>query len=507
MTGTNARPVLPGTNLSRRSVLRAGLAGAGALGLGGFVSACSGSSSESGNTITHWDWFVSQEPWVENEIALFQKANSGLTVKRTVTQTDAYPDLVSLSYRSDDLPDVLMIPDTPKFNDQVNDGWYKPLNDLASEEWIRSFPAYSFVEGVNVFDGKVYSAPNFTGRGPALQVYINNKVFKDAGLTDSDGSVRLPKTWDDVSRSASIIAQKSNGSVHGLGAGNTGGISLFHWMAPFLFPAGTPGALSDYGLDRRTGEYTFSTDRNYTDFLVLLKEWMDKEYFHPDTLSWDDEVARANFANGAFGMIVGGSWNILPWRDDHKFTDYSVVSLIGPEATPKGYYQMEPGGYQIAVSSSTDKAAEAFRWFRWWNGPEASARSVQKYLIGLSVHPDANDPSGIDLKPFADYVALADTAKLVPSPAVRNPDAAAVSLPPKVTPSISDVITGLVTGEVKDLSGALQKLDADSNAGLDQAIKDAVDGGAKVTRDDYVFADWDLTTDYTYESIPEYPTL
>lgn len=503
---------------SRRSLLKAGLAGAGVLGFGALLGACSPAASTPSattggatggaqltGTVKHWDWFVSQEPWVEAEIDLFGKAHPGLTVERTVTQTDAYPDLVALSARSNDLPDVLMIPNTPEFNEQVSNGWFRELNGLATDEWIRSFPAYSFVEGFNVFDGKLYSAP-WSGRGPSLLIFINNQVFRDAGLVNADGSIQVPKTWDDVSNAASVIQQKSGGSVYGLGCGNAAGITLFHWMSPFLFPAGSPGALDYYGQDLRTGLFSFSTDPNYLEWLTMMKEWMDKEYFHPDTLTWDDEMARANFATGAFGMIVGGWWNILPWQSDYNFTDYSVVSLIGPEETPKGYWQASIGGQQLALSKDVSNPEAAFEWFKWWYSVDAGKRAVQNYLLGLSIHPDANDASGVDVKPFGEYVATAPTALVAPTPAVRNPECAKVARP-AITPSISDIITGVMTGQIPDIKGALTALDDASNQAWEKAIADAVASGAKVTFDDFVFADWDLTTDYIYDGIPEYPAL
>lgn len=505
---------------SRRSLLKAGLAGAGLLGFSGLVSACSpaggtpsasptgappaGGSGVTG-TVKHWDWYVSQEPWVKSEIELFQAAHSGVTVERTVTQTDAYPDLVSLSARSNDLPDVLMIPNTPDFSEQVKNGWFSDLNAYATDDWIKSFPPYSFVEGFNIYDGKLYTAP-FAGRGPALLIFVNNQVFRDAGLVNADGSVQVPKTWDDVSNAASVINQKSNGSVYGLGCGNAAGITLFHWLSPFLFPAGSPGALDYYGQDLRTGRYSFSTDRNYLDWLTLQKEWMDKGFFHPDTLTWDDEMARANFAAGAFGIIVGGWWNILPWQNDHNFTDYSVVSLIGPEETPKGYWQATVGGKQMALSKDLKNPEAAWAWFDWWYSEDAGKRAVQDYLLGLSVHPAANDASGVSLAPFGEYVATASTAKVAPTPAVRNPECAKVARP-AVTPSISDVITGIMTGQITDIKGALVALDDASNQAWDKAVEDAVAAGAKVTQEDWVFTDWDLTKDYVYQGIPEYPTL
>lgn len=495
-----------GMTFSRRSLLMGGAA----LATTGALAAC-GSNSGSGNTgtsgggggggeIAHWDWFVSQESWVENEIKLFQDANPDWTVDRTLTQTDQYPDVVSLSQRSGGLPDVLMVPNQPALNEQVTNGWLTPLNDLADDAWVKQFPAYSFVEGVNMFDGKIYSAP-FDGAAPILQLFLNNQVFRDAGLADADGKARFPTTWDEVTEFAATITEKGGGKVFGLGAGNTEGIVLYQWNYVFLQAAGSPN-----GIDFRTGGYTYGSDPNYTRFYTLMKQWFDDGLFHPDTLSTGDEVARAKFAAGEIGMIVGGSWNIGGWRDDHQFEDYSVTTLIGPEPEPRGYFSSSPGGKHIAISADVKDAEAAFRWFSWWNGPEAGARWVQDYTLGLSIFPEANDPAGITFEPFKDFVALAPLTRRAPVPAIRNPDVAMVQNP-GVTPSFSDVVTGIMTGQITDIQGAFDDLEKRSNEGLDAAIADAVAAGANVTREDYLFEDWDPTQDYAYEGLPEYPTL
>ncbi|MDX6362245.1 MAG: hypothetical protein QOC85_1248, partial [Streptomyces sp.] len=75
------------SNLSRRGLLRTAALGAGTVALGGGLSACgSGSPSASADALTYWDWYVTQAPWVDKEIELFEKAHSGVSVKKTTQQ-------------------------------------------------------------------------------------------------------------------------------------------------------------------------------------------------------------------------------------------------------------------------------------------------------------------------------------------------------------------------------------------------------------------------------------
>ncbi|MBA2278277.1 MAG: sugar ABC transporter substrate-binding protein, partial [Chloroflexia bacterium] len=56
---------------------------------------------------------------------------------------------------------------------------------------------------------------------------------------------------------------------------------------------------------------------------------------------------------------------------------------------------------------------------------------------------------------------------------------------------------GLVTGQLADPAAAMQDLQDRADAELERAIQAAADNGAQVSRDDWVFANWDPTRDYT----------
>jgi multiple sugar transport system substrate-binding protein len=66
-----------------------------------------------------------------------------------------------------------------------------------------------------------------------------------------------------------------------------------------------------------------------------------------------------------------------------------------------------------------------------------------------------------------------------------------------VTPNLNDTLVGLFTGDLTNAKQAMTDLQDRMNAALDDAIKTAKQRGANVSRDDFVFADWDPTQDYT----------
>jgi ABC-type sugar transport system, periplasmic component len=481
------------SSMHRRNFLQLAAATVSATAFGGAFAACGGASpSSSGGTVTlsYWDYYVSQAPWVDNEIKLFQQAHPKIQIKKTTQVSANYANLFALAASSKRLPDVALIPSSPSMAQQVSSGWWQPVDKWATSTWQGQFPAGTFHQGNNMFGGKIYSAPNTTA-GAALQLYINNSVFKQAGLTNADGSIQVPLSWDDVTHAAEAIVKKSGGSIYGLGFGNSTTALLPAWMQVFTQGGGSPCTPSfpDY----RTGQWTFGTDRNYQDFLQLLLEWKQKGYIYPNSISALDEAARALFAQGKLGMTVGGVWNQAEWTMSN-FTDYTLVGLVPPSQSLQRYYYAVHGGVRFGIPAQTKYPDEAWAWFDWLYSPAAGKRWVEMGE-GLSVFSQNNDPTLVKLKPFAQFVA---TTKLVlpgPDPTVRNPQVSQVKVA-TVAQDLNATMAGIYTGHIQDIQSALSETAGLYQKALSDGIAQAVQQGAKVSINDYIFPDWDPTQPY-----------
>ncbi len=493
--------ILP-SRLSRRNFLKTAGAVAGATTLGSALAACGGGSG-GGSTVTiqHWDYYVSQSPWLENEIKLFEAANPKIKVNRTIQSSTTYDNLFNLAVKANKQPDTFMVTGTATpYNVQMQEGWWLPVDKWINDAWKNRFPPQTFYQGSNMFNGHTYTAP-LAGSGVFQQLYLHTGVFKDAGLTNSDGTPKIPQTWDEVTSFADIITKKGNGQYYGLGFGAGGGGQVTNWVDLFIRAAGVPGGAFGStggtwydGFDYRVGKYTFASDRNWADFISLLLEWKNRGYFYPDSMSITDETARAYFERGKFGMIVGGVWNQPEWTT-HGFTDYILTTLIGPTTTRKGFYYHTPGGQEFAISAKTKYPEEAWQWFSWLYSDGAQQRWVQQYNEDLAAVTKFNDPSKIKFKPFAEYVADAPLNLTYPNPLLRNPDTSKVVFN-VITPNLNDVITGLWTGQLHDMQAALSDLESRANAAIQKAVSQAQANGAKVSMNDYIYPDWDITKNY-----------
>ncbi|GCE15135.1 ABC transporter substrate-binding protein [Tengunoibacter tsumagoiensis] len=489
---------------SRRSILQAAVTAAGALTLSELLSACSERPTTSPSTVNlvYWDWLIAQAPWVNNEIRLFEKSHPHIKIRKVTQGTGLYDTLFALAIKGNQVPDIFMIPETPMMNKQIAKGWLLPVDRWADHAWKARFPTGALQEGSNIFNGKLYTAP-LSGMAPGLLLYINNAVFKQAGLVNRDGSVLVPQTWDDVTHAAESIQKKSNGTVYGFGFGNVGFSVLSWWMDVFIRGAGSVGGAGNtFGLfgnlDYRVGKYTYATDRNYADCIDLFLDWKRRNYFYPDSLSVSDEVARVFFEQGKFGMIVGGVWNQAEWTS-HHFTDYSLTTLVSPTTIPAGYFYHTNGGSFFGISAKTQHPEEAWAWFDWLYSPETGKRWVQ---MGedLSVYPQNNDPALVTLAPFRQYIGMTNYTLAGPDPSIRNPETAHVLLTP-MKPDIGDVLTGIYTGQIADSSEALSALANRSQNILSDSITLAQQQGYNVSINDFIFPDWDILQPYITRSV------
>ena len=461
------------------------------------LSACSSGTATSASaqgakvTLEYWDWWVTQSPTIDKEIKLFEQQYPNITIKKTTQVTDRYSELLQLAMKSGNAPDVFLIPDQPTLLDQIKLGWFLPLNKWATKEWQSQFPANAFAEGSNVIDGKIYTVP-YEGNVPWLQFYINTKVFKDAGLVDANGQVKVPKTWAEVRDDARIITQKSGGKVYGYGFGDKQKMFLPRQM---MMVQNSGAADASTGFDARQGKYVWASNPAFLDWINFFMGMKQDGSIIPNALSIDDEMARVQFAQGKFGMLVGGVWNQTGWQQTNPdFKDYIVAQLPYEGPTQTSYFYSGPGGKGFAISAQTKHPEEAWLWFNWLNSKEASQRWVNDGQ-GLRIFPDVNKPTAGMSDQFKQYMSLASDVRVGPSPSLDHPEMNEVK-EQQTLPSINDILGGIYSGQITDWKGALKDLENRQNAELQRAIKEAQARGNKEDPSWWQVTGWDLTKDY-----------
>lgn len=120
MSDTFSRPI------DRRRFLQTAAATVGTASLGNLLAACGGGPTSSKTVILqYWDGFVSQAPWIDQEIQLFQQAHPGIKIKKRTQAGNTFDNIYALAVRSGKAPDVSTIPGPDPFPVQVQKHWYR----------------------------------------------------------------------------------------------------------------------------------------------------------------------------------------------------------------------------------------------------------------------------------------------------------------------------------------------------------------------------------------------
>ncbi len=232
------------------------------------------------------------------------------------------------------------------------------------------------------------------------------------------------------------------------------------------------------------------------DLLLALKA--DGSVF-PGALSLNASDARARVAQGAAGMILSGLYSIPFLKLQNPNFNYDVTSQPLPNGgafTPVSY---GPPGGQFWVYAKTKYPQVVGDILAYTTSKEGQATQLRLYESPLPVRfPDVNAGGDFDPRMRRLFPLIASQNRLGPSPVVRNPEVSVVLQERRTpTPNFGTTVQGIFSGQIRDPRAAMRDLASRFEQELERAIKAARDKGANVSRDDFKFANWDPTRDYT----------
>ena len=442
-------------------------------------------------TIAFWEWFGGamgdffveeaqrfheQYPWIVVEVSHFPDQS-------------AYRETLGLAFESGNAPDNFI--KRHPFRQMVENGWIPPLDPWITPEWLAKFPEGSFVETTNMWEGRIYAFPTYAFKYDSM-LYINEDMFREAGLVDADGDVLTPQTWSDLRAIAAEITEAGHGEFYGIGIGIKDGRHMAWWFDL----AGLAGAGGPREIDYRTGRYTYGTDPAYAQIVELLLGMKEDGSVYPYEGTLDDSNLFSFFGQGKFAMFLSGSWsaNNLK-RDFPDFQNYRIIPLPVPDEGRKGGLMTTPGAGSYYMSAQSSHPDEAWLWLDWISSRGFHERMVTRGL-DFSVYADLNTPENIaDPHKAQAFEAATEYVLYGPFPPARNPQTALV-LPEPVVPDVGDVLIGIYTGQIEDWRQALIDLDTRKQTALEEAIQKARDDGTEVSLEDYVFQDWNPMENY-----------
>ena len=432
-----------------------------------------------------------RSPFYKEFFAAYKNARPNVTVMFDELPAEQLNQAVSLSIQNNNAPDIFALPTVVTGGQAVQQGWVAPLDDVIPNfaALKATFPSGVLAEGITVFGGKVYTLPLSSNQRYETLVIYNPDLMQRAGYDPAT----TPFTWDTFRAACQKITQQGAGKYYGLILGGKApDDNTDAFVINLAQMAGAAGGLIDW----RTGLYNYASDQFLAATELLLAISKDGSIL-PGSLSLVQRDATTRLAQGGAAMTLDGPWAPTRWAE--KF-NYGVASQPVPNSGTPLPITYAPGGANLHwLSAKSRNAAIVGDIFGYWSS--APGQTAFQGIVGSALQavlPEARRVAGSD--PLLQTMSsLFDRQmRLAPDPRVRNPDAGQVFVEQRaVRPDLGETLGGLLAGQLRDPKAALKDLQDRSEAELDRALKAAQAKGAKVSRDDWKFANWDPTKDYT----------
>jgi multiple sugar transport system substrate-binding protein len=439
-------------------------------------------------------------PFYEAFFPAYQAARPNITVQYEELPEDQIQQVLPISVQNGNAHDLFMLGGALSTAEAVSAGWVAPLDDVIPDfaTWKSRFPPGVFLEGVTVFGGQTYTFPLSSNQRYGTLLFINQQHLQQAGIDVAT----QPLSWEQFRAAARTLTEQGQGQYYGLTIGAEGGVKFAEIVTNLAVAAGAAGSSATNNIvagpiDWRTGEYIFTSDQMLAAIDLLLALHADGSVL-PGGLSLTQRQAVARMPAGQAAMSLDGPWVIARWATEAPDFQFGLGSQpVQNSFVPLGY---EPGGanphFIYAQSQAKEVAGDIFAY---WGSPEGQA-AFQSIVGGTlrAILPEASQGVEMDAASQRAVALFDEQMRLHPDPRARNPEVAQVFLEvQRLQPTFAEVMQGLVTGQLDDPAAAMQDLKDRADAELERAIKAAQDNGAQVSRDDWVFPNWDPTRDYT----------
>ncbi len=439
-------------------------------------------------------------PFYETFFAAYQEAHPNISIQYDELPNDQIAQIMNIALQDGRIAD-LFFPAGAAANvgQAVEEGWLRPIDDIVPdfETWKSRFPAGVFVDGITVFDGKAYTFPLGSNKRHATLLFYNSTYLEEAGIDPTAEDF----TWKQFREAAKTLTTQGNGQYFGLALGAEPTV-LAAIVDNFAASAGAAGGATVGGhMDWLTGEYTYTRDEYLAAIDLLLGLQADGSLV-PGALSMTARDSEPHVTQGTAAMTLDGPWVIARWQERAPDFAYGLAGQPMPDNgafVPIGH---PPGGANFhVVSSKTEFPTVAGDILSIWGSLDGQ-KAFQSIVGGslLAILPEAQSSANLDAPSKASIDVFNRQMRLHPDPRVRRAGVGQVYIEYQdLQPNLGEVLQGLLTGQIADPAAAMQDLSDRANAELERAISAAQDKGAEVSRDDWVFANWDPGLDYLDE--------
>lgn len=352
------------------ALLPLGLAACGSLGGGG------SDEGSSDGTITFWQYYGDQEmptggP-LYDVLDAYDEQNDDVEIEVRYIPFEDFNRTLQQAAAADELPDVALINAFDTQN-MAEAGIISDLSDRV-EQWGEQDAYFPTSWETTQVDGATYGIPHVAD---AYAVYYNKDLLKAADL-------QPPKTWDEMESTAAALS----------GDGSYG-----------LAVSGIEGAQGATGLVIRAlaegGELEQFGDGSGATALESFKTMVDDGGLSKGFLTWTEDDAKNQFANGEAAMMINSATYVNILRDESPDLNWGVALL--PKAEERSTFL---SAENLTIGEGSGDADAAWDLIAYLQKPDVLA----DYLPERNKLPARDDVPATDdpvRKIFADQLQYA----------------------------------------------------------------------------------------------------
>jgi ABC-type glycerol-3-phosphate transport system substrate-binding protein len=345
------------TPFRRRTLLRAALGGAAALGTGSLLSACgnddkapAGNTDAGGKpaTVRMWSWYGEQKAEFPKLVEKFQAANPNIKVENRVFGTpDQYLPALQAAVAAGDVPEIFA-PHTRALTYGTGGISADVKKDLG-DDFLADF--FDSANQEYTLDGKQYA---IGWMAQTFGLFYNPDLLSKAGVDPES-----LETWDDLIAAAPKV--KATGK-YGVSFSANPGTSAMDFFLPLLTQVSDDPTFFlklDQGLDGLTWE-----DPVVVQALELQKRIVDAGVFQPGTTGTSGDQAPQIFYTEKSAMLFNGSWSpqgFIQNASKDFVKKYKVMKNPALAAGKKHWTANQAGaGWAVSETSKNKDAALTF---------------------------------------------------------------------------------------------------------------------------------------------------
>ncbi|WP_088049449.1 ABC transporter substrate-binding protein [Virgibacillus dakarensis] len=469
--------------------------------VGFLLSGCKSdkASQSNGNdvvTLTFWNRLGSGKTYFPKLIKDFEEKHPNIKIELTNVTGESMQAQYQAAIADNKLPDIFVRPQGFSVAQLVKLDQLHNLDEIFPEDVRKDYVEGTFNTGTEksiMLDGSVYQFPMYSGTHGATMLWYNKDVLESAGIKDG-----APETWDEMIEIGKKIYDSSNGDKYGLiVAGKT------QWLNSEIIRQMSTEISPESEMNFFTGQYNFDT-KGIVESMELFKELLDEKVMSPVSLEIDVRKAQALFSAGKAAFFIDGNWAGQTFVDEEKFENWGVAPLPTKEKDARSYRLYAGGvGEGIEVAKYTEHWPEVKLFLEYLRD------NIYSSIVEVGDGAPALELEKIESVelPFPQYKDITEIMKnkslVVPIAAKLNPNVIDVKesfsrkAPHK---NIGTILDGYLTGQISDLHSELEQMTDEYNKVFNELVKEA---GDKVSKEDFIFPNWDPRESYTEEDYQE----